>query len=151
ESAAPMRHQPKARPPVKSRSARPHSWAVSGGFDEPQGGPAWPASARGPAEAMMLRTVGRHRPQSEPAPHMVATCLDVDAPLSTAVITSRLVTPKHRHTNISGLNAPGEPDGAALRHCAKASDVLDFASYPPRTVRPSSTMSSTPGWCVMPC
>jgi len=33
---------------------------------------------------MIARTVRRQRPQSNPAPHLAATSLDVDAPLATA-------------------------------------------------------------------
>lgn len=58
------------------------------------------ANARELADAMMVRTVWRHRPQSDPAPLIDATCLEVHAPLSTALATSWLVTPRHRHTNI---------------------------------------------------
>jgi hypothetical protein len=36
---------------------------------------------------MIARTVRRHRPHSEPAPHASATCLDVEAPDATALAT----------------------------------------------------------------
>jgi hypothetical protein len=53
------------------------------------------------AASMMARTVRRQRPQSKPAPHASAICLDVDAPEATKSVTAWLVTPVHKHTNIS--------------------------------------------------
>jgi hypothetical protein len=49
---------------------------------------------------MMARRVWRQRPQSAPAPHAVATCLDVTAPFATASATISVVAPLHRHTNM---------------------------------------------------
>src|SRR6476661_3622818 len=49
---------------------------------------------------MIARRVRRHRPQSPPAPHASAICLDVLAPLATTSLTTWLVTPMHRQTNI---------------------------------------------------
>lgn len=50
---------------------------------------------------MIARTVRRQRPQSAPAPHASAICLDVEAPEATRSETTWLVTPVHRQTNIS--------------------------------------------------
>src|SRR5260370_21830706 len=50
--------------------------------------------------AMMARRVWRQRPQSAPAPHAAATCLDAKAPLATTSPTISLVAPVHRHTHI---------------------------------------------------
>ncbi len=50
---------------------------------------------------MIARTVRLHRPQSEPAPQAAATSFDVEAPLAIASLTTWLVTPMHRQTNIS--------------------------------------------------
>ena len=58
---------------------------------------------------MIARTVRRQRPQSRPAPHFVATSLDVDAPLATTSETVWLVTPSHRHTYISDPPFSGSP------------------------------------------
>jgi hypothetical protein len=65
-----------------------------------------PSGASSPtlADTMMARSVRRHRPQSEPAPHAVATCWDVRAPFWTAFLTAWFVTPRHRHTNISSTS-----------------------------------------------
>jgi hypothetical protein len=49
---------------------------------------------------MIERTVRLHRPQSEPAPHAAATSFDVEAPLETASLTTWLVAPVQRQTNI---------------------------------------------------
>jgi hypothetical protein len=51
-------------------------------------------------EAMIARTVCLQRPQSDPAPHALATSLHVDAPRDTASVTSWLVAPVHRQTYI---------------------------------------------------
>ena len=60
--------------------------------------------ARGAAPAdwaaMMARTVRRHRPHSEPAPHAAATSFEVRAPAATASATAWFVMPMHRHTYI---------------------------------------------------
>jgi hypothetical protein len=48
---------------------------------------------------MIARTVRLQRPQSDPAPHAMATSLHVDAPHATASATAWLVAPVHRHTN----------------------------------------------------
>lgn len=53
------------------------------------------------AEAIMERTVHRHRPQSDPAPHIAATSLEFDAPAATASVTVWAVAPTHRHTYIN--------------------------------------------------
>lgn len=50
---------------------------------------------------MIARKVRRHRPQSPPAPQASAICLDVVAPLATTSLTSWLVTPVHRQTNMA--------------------------------------------------
>ena len=50
---------------------------------------------------MIARTVRRHRPQSLPAPHAAATCLEVEAPLETHSFTVWLVTPVQRQTNMT--------------------------------------------------
>lgn len=50
---------------------------------------------------MIALTVRRQRPQSDPAPHALATSLQVDAPRDTASATSWLVAPVHRHTYTS--------------------------------------------------
>ena len=55
------------------------------------------------AAAMIALTVRRQRPQSAPAPHASATCLEVHAPPATTSATTCLVAPVHRHTNISAL------------------------------------------------
>jgi hypothetical protein len=65
-------------------------------------------------DAMMARSVRRHRPQSEPAPHAVATCWDVRAPFWTAFLTAWLVTARHRHTNIRSTS---------VATCAVSSDT----------------------------
>jgi len=54
-------------------------------------------------DAIIARTVRRHRPQSDPAPHALATSLQVDAPRATASATTWLVAPVHRHTYIGEL------------------------------------------------
>lgn len=51
--------------------------------------------------AMIARMVRLHRPQSLPAPQASAICLDVVAPAATTSLTTWLVTPVHRQTNIS--------------------------------------------------
>ena len=50
--------------------------------------------------AMIARNVRRHRPHSPPAPHASAICLEVQAPFATTSLTTWLVTPVHRQTNI---------------------------------------------------
>ena len=52
--------------------------------------------------SMIARTVRLHRPQSAPAPQAAAISFDVEAPLATASLTTWLVTPVHRQTNICG-------------------------------------------------
>ncbi len=52
---------------------------------------------------MIARTVRLQRPQSDPAPHAIATSLHVDAPRATASATAWLVAPVHRHTNTPSL------------------------------------------------
>jgi hypothetical protein len=59
------------------------------------------------AASMMARTVRLQRPQSNPAPQASAICLDVDAPEATKSVTAWLVTPVHKHTNISRLPLRG--------------------------------------------
>lgn len=59
---------------------------------------------------MIARTVRRQRPQSEPAPQASAICREVDAPDATRSVTTWLVTPVQRQTNISG------PDPATVRN-----------------------------------
>ncbi|GFG51095.1 hypothetical protein MAGR_25360 [Mycolicibacterium agri] len=48
---------------------------------------------------MMARSVWRQRPQSAPAPHAAATCLEVTAPVATTSATISLVAPVQRQTN----------------------------------------------------
>src|SRR5690349_15406016 len=50
--------------------------------------------------SMIARTVRRHLPHSDPAPHASATCLEVVAPAATARPMVSLVTPRHRQTYI---------------------------------------------------
>ena len=66
---------------------------------------------------MIARTVRRQRPHSDPAPHILATCLVVVAPFSTALQTCWLVTPTHRHTNIA---VPGQSVGSMVITCDNA-------------------------------
>ena len=49
---------------------------------------------------MIYRTVCLHRPHAEPAPHADATSLEVEAPLATQSLTTWLVAPVQRQTNI---------------------------------------------------
>ena len=49
---------------------------------------------------MIARNVRRQRPQSPPAPHASAICLEVQAPFATTSSTTWLVAPVHRQTNI---------------------------------------------------
>ena len=51
-------------------------------------------------DSMIARTVRLHRPQSEPAPQAAATSFDVEAPLATHSLTTWLVAPVQRQTNI---------------------------------------------------
>src|ERR1700751_495314 len=55
--------------------------------------------------SIIARSVRRHRPHSPPAPHASAICFDVQAPFSTASLTTWLVTPMHRQTNIAAPSA----------------------------------------------
>jgi hypothetical protein len=48
----------------------------------------------------MARTVRLHRPQSDPAPHAAATSFDVEAPLEMHSLTTWLVAPVQRQTNM---------------------------------------------------
>jgi len=61
------------------------------------------------AASMIDRTVRRHRPQSEPAPHAAATCFDVQAPLATASAMQWLVAPVHKQTYIRVPAASSTP------------------------------------------
>jgi hypothetical protein len=58
---------------------------------------------------MIARTVRLQRPQSEPAPHALATSLHVLAPHATASATMWLVAPVQRHTNMALANRLAYP------------------------------------------
>lgn len=86
---------------------------------------------------MMDRTVARQRPQSEPAPHNVATCLDEHAPFWTAVTTSWLVTPWHRQTNMA-------PAPTARSDGVRSSADVGFVSSSRLVSGPSGTPVAGP-------
>lgn len=54
---------------------------------------------------MMACTDLRQRPQSRPAPHAAATCLEVPAPAATASFTVWLVAPVQRQTYTGAILA----------------------------------------------